>query len=310
MCTNDCQRLAPSTSAASWTSWSRPSMRGQQDDEHERRPLPRVADDHGGASEPRVGDPGEVPQAELDPQRLEGALRRVGHHQEHVADADRRDRQRDQEHDPEELAPRHLLDGQQREAESERVLERDPDEHEDQGDDQRARAAAVAEQRLHQEVDEADQQEAGEQAQQEPEGPVPAAADRPGPGDGDQHDRRADDQPADQVGRLEHAQEVAALEAEQQLLVVREPDELEVDAALAEREPREREGDRRDQREQRQAQDDDDGRPDEQPPGRAVGAKRAERRGRSARDAAGGASAGRQGWRCTQRAAGPCLPRR
>ena len=98
----------------------------------------------GRARQPRVGDPGEVPQPELDPQRLEGPLRRVGHHQEHVADPDRRDRQRDQEHDPEELAPRDLLDGQQREPEAEAYLERDPGEHEDQGDDQRARAAAVA----------------------------------------------------------------------------------------------------------------------------------------------------------------------
>ena len=41
--------------------------RGQQDDEHERRPLPRVADDHRDPGQPRVGDPGEVAQAERRP---------------------------------------------------------------------------------------------------------------------------------------------------------------------------------------------------------------------------------------------------
>ena len=179
MCRNDCQRLAPSTRAASWTSWSRPSMaasRTMNTNGVHCHVSPMIT---AGAGEPRVGDPGEVPQAELDPQRLERALRRVGHHQEHVADADRRDRQRDQEHDPEELAPRHLLDGQQREAEAERVLERDPDEHEDQGDDQRARAAAVAQQRLHEQVDEADEQDPGEQAQHEPERARPCRRGRP-----------------------------------------------------------------------------------------------------------------------------------
>ncbi len=244
-----------------------------------------------GARQPRVGDPGEVTQAELHPQRLEGALRGVGHHQEHVANADGRDRQRDQEHDPEELAPRHLLDGQQREAKAEAHLERDPRKHEDQGDDQGAWTAAVAEQGLHEQVDEADEQDPANRRRTSPNGPyrplrtarvqaivtstiVPPTTSQPSG-----------------FGRLQHAQEVAAFEAEQQLLVVGEPDELEVDAAPAELESRQRQRDRRHQREQRQAQDDDDGRPDEQPPGRAVGAQRAERRGRPARDAVAGASA-------------------
>ena len=38
--------------------------RGQQHDEHERDPLPGVADDHRDARRPRVGDPGVVDQAE------------------------------------------------------------------------------------------------------------------------------------------------------------------------------------------------------------------------------------------------------
>ena len=68
----------------------------------------------------------------------------VGHHPEHVADADRRDRQRDQEHDPEEAPPRQRLDGEDRQPETEQELERDPGEDEDERDDQRARPAAVA----------------------------------------------------------------------------------------------------------------------------------------------------------------------
>ena len=45
---------------------------------------------------------------------------------------------------------------------------------------------------------------------------------------------------------------MAALEAEQQLLVVREPHELEVDRALHEVEPRDRQDDRGDQGEERE----------------------------------------------------------
>ena len=92
--------------------------RRQQDDEDERRPLPRVADDHRGPRQPGIGHPGEVAQPERHPERLEGSLGGVGQHQEHVADADRGDRQRDEEHDPEEAPTRDVLDRQQREAET------------------------------------------------------------------------------------------------------------------------------------------------------------------------------------------------
>ena len=92
-------------------------------------------------------------------------------------------------------------------------------------------------QRLDEEPDEADEEDArrpgGGRARS---GPTLPLADGPGPGRG----RPApivddDDRPAERVGRLQDAQEVAPLEAEQELLVVREPDELEVDAALVER---------------------------------------------------------------------------
>ena len=59
-----CQRVAPSTWAASSDLLVLAFERGQQDDEHERRPLPDVADHHGVAGQPRVGHPGEVRQTE------------------------------------------------------------------------------------------------------------------------------------------------------------------------------------------------------------------------------------------------------
>ncbi len=78
--------------------------------------------------------------AEGHEQRLEGTLGGVSHHLEHVTDADRGDRQGDEEDDPEEASAGDALDGQDRQAEPEQVLQRDPDEDEDQGDDQRPRA--------------------------------------------------------------------------------------------------------------------------------------------------------------------------
>ena len=110
------------------------------------------------AGQPRVGDPGEVAQPERDPERLERPLRRVGHHQEHVADADRRDRQRDQEQDPEEAPPWDLLDGEHRQAQPEAELEGDPAEHEDHRHDKRPGPAAVARQRLDEQPNEADEE--------------------------------------------------------------------------------------------------------------------------------------------------------
>ena len=51
-------------------------------------------------------------------------------------------------------------------------------------------------------------------------------------------------------GVLSDPQEVTPFETEQELLVVRESDELEVDAALPEGQLRERQGERGDEREQ------------------------------------------------------------
>ena len=183
--------------------------------------------------------------------------------------------------DPEEPPPRDLLDRQQREPEPEPELEGDPAEDEDHGHDQRPRPAAVARQRLDGEPDEADEQDPGEQPEDEPERPVPAAPDGLRPGPAGQHDRDAEDRPADRVGRLHHAEEVRLLEAEQELLVVREPDEREVDAARAEDELRDRQRDRGDEREERQREDEEDRRPDEEPAGGAVRAPGAEAVGRS-----------------------------
>src|SRR4026208_2562528 len=59
MCRNACQRLArPPAAAGGERRLTRLLVqaleRGEQHDESERRPLPRVADDHGGPSQPRV----------------------------------------------------------------------------------------------------------------------------------------------------------------------------------------------------------------------------------------------------------------
>ena len=100
----------------------------EQDDEHERDPLPGVADDHGDSGGPRVRLPRVLLQAKGGPDRLEGSLDRVGHHPVQVTDPDRRDGQWDEEHDPEEAAAGQVLDREHRQAQSDRVLERDAPE--------------------------------------------------------------------------------------------------------------------------------------------------------------------------------------
>ena len=67
---------------------------------------------------------------------FERALPGVGHHPEHVADADRRDRQRQQEDDPEEPPAGQRLDGQERQPQAQQELDHDADEDIDERHDQ------------------------------------------------------------------------------------------------------------------------------------------------------------------------------
>ena len=69
--------------------------RGQQHDEHERDPLPGVADHDGEPRAPGVGQPRRsLAQPEPLPERRERPLGGVGQHAEGVGDADRRDHHR------------------------------------------------------------------------------------------------------------------------------------------------------------------------------------------------------------------------
>ena len=115
---------------------------------------------------------------------LQRALPGVGHHPEHVAHADRGDRQRQHEDDPEEPPAGQPLDGQDRQAEAQQELHHDADEDVDHRDDERARPAALAEQRLDDEPQEAGREERAGDPEDGAEGPhAPAGqAARPGPG--------------------------------------------------------------------------------------------------------------------------------
>ena len=107
---------------------------GQEHDEHERDPLPRVADHDGDARTPGGGGPGEVAEPEPLPERGERTLGRVRQHPERIGDAHRRDHHRDEEHDPEEAAALELLRAQESEPEADQELDRHPAEDIDQRD--------------------------------------------------------------------------------------------------------------------------------------------------------------------------------
>src|SRR5439155_20644015 len=122
--------------------------------------------------------------------------------------------------------------------------------------------------------------------QGEPERGNAATPRRADPAEDRQPGGPAEDEPAERVGRPQDAQEVVLLEAEQELLIVREPHEREIDPAGAEDELRDRQGEGGDERKEREGENQEDGGPDEEPSGRAVGAPRVEGIGRSPGDGA------------------------
>ncbi len=116
--------------------------------------------------------------------------------------------------------------GEDGQAEPEHVLERDPAEHEDEGDEHRAGATAGAQHGLRDVEGEADAQQAGDQPDEQAPG---ACARAVGPHEPPRRERsdRDDERPAEWIGILEQAQKVHPLRAEEQLLVVGEADEVE-----------------------------------------------------------------------------------
>ena len=209
-----CQRLAPSTRAASRTSWSRLSRAASRTMNtngvhcHVSPMITATRASHGSVTHVKSRRPS------ADPDRLERPLRGVGHHQEHVADADRGDRQRDQEHDPEEAPPRDLLDGQHRQPEPEHVLEarcprtrRSASRSARRAGRRRWRSAWTRSQTKPTKATPADQPEG------EAERPVPAAPDgaRPGPARQRRRSPTTIAQPSG-FGGLQDAEEVAPLE--------------------------------------------------------------------------------------------------
>ena len=65
---------------------------------------------------------------EGEAERREGAFLHIGEHAEHIGDADRRDHQRHEEDQPEEIAAANGLGAKQRQAQPERELCSDPAE--------------------------------------------------------------------------------------------------------------------------------------------------------------------------------------
>ena len=124
-----------------------------------------------------LGHPGEVAEPDPLPDRRERPLGGVGQHPERVADADRGDHQRQEEHDAEEGPPADRLGADDRQPEPDQELHRAADQHVEQRHAERAELGAA---------------EPGRREQQrEPE------------------QQRGGDQPADQAGQPDRAAQVA-----------------------------------------------------------------------------------------------------
>ena len=143
----------------------------QQDDEHERRPLPDVADHHRDPGTPRIVDPSEVLESSQVEERHEGPLPCVRQHPEHVRHPDRRDRHRQQEHDPKEPLATQALGGKDGKAQPEQVLDGDADEDVDEGDEQGSGPATLGEKRLREQPHETHQEQACDRPQKQAEEP-------------------------------------------------------------------------------------------------------------------------------------------
>ena len=257
---NTCQRLAPSTMRGLDLVDRLRLERGQEHDEHERDPLPGVADHHGDAGAPGGGAQAKSPSPNHCQQGANGALVGVGEHPEDVGDAHRRDHHRDEEHDPEEAAAGQPLRAQEGQPEPDQVLHRHAAEDVDQRDAERAQLAAGA----------------GGGAEQEATAIAAAitrrptrsrcrrrAASRRPPARAPARRRRRRRTPSPRAKRHELAQEMELLRAEQQLLEVERADEVDGEAALGELEARQRQIERHDQREDRHRQHDQHRRQDE-----------------------------------------------
>ena len=112
--------------------------RGKQHDEHERRPLPGVADQHHEARRPGLVRPGPRAEADRRAQGRERPLLHVGEHTEHVGDADRRHHQRNEEDNPKEAACADRLGAEERQPEADHELRRDAEKDVEASRQQRA----------------------------------------------------------------------------------------------------------------------------------------------------------------------------
>ena len=174
----------------------------------------------------------EVLQTECLEHRQEWSLARVGQHLEDVCDADGRDHHRQQEDDPEEPSARHSERREDRETKAESVLDDEPDEDIGQRHEQRPRPAARAERRCDKQPGEPDGEQSADRAKNEAQRPD-ATTDRSPEGAAEQQHRGSEDRPAERRRCPQDPDEMALLQAEEQALEVDEPDEPDVDAALA-----------------------------------------------------------------------------
>ena len=229
--------------------------RGEQHDEHERRPLPGVADQHHEPRRPGLVRPGPRAEAERRAQRRERPLLHVGEHPEHVGDADRRHHQRNEEHDPKEAASADRLRAEKRKPEADRELRRDAEEDVEASRQQRALIGLLRQRREQRQHEPGRKRDGNEPPNEAKHGEFrPDIADEPIK-DGRGVDGEGD--PAGRLDRLHRADEMILLRAEQQALVVVEADEGQREAAARQREAAKREIDGNDQREDRKAEEDD-----------------------------------------------------
>ncbi len=169
-------------------------------------------------------------QAEQLPDRGERPLAHVGQHAKGIGDADRGHHERDEEHDPEEVAPLERLGAEQGEAEPKGELEGDAGDDVDEGHHQGAWKARRVQD---------DQRQGEEGERQEPCDQPAGEAEQPGPAAGEIAPEpvaaAGHCQPQDQIVQdrqpAEGAEEVELLGAYEELREVARADEADLVAA-------------------------------------------------------------------------------
>ena len=139
-----CQGLAPSSVAAlSWSS-RHADQAGQQDQEHQRRPLPDIGDHDGKQRQRRIGEPGDGDG--VAGQRRQDVVHRsarLEQHEEHVAGDGGHHHHRHQQDGIEDALARKFVGEQGGERQAEQEFGRHADRHDDRRAPKRAPEARI-----------------------------------------------------------------------------------------------------------------------------------------------------------------------